>query len=129
MAGVRTVLGMLGALMLLAGGIWILQGLNVPGVLQSFMTSDITWTYRGVGFAAAGLIMLVWALRAPGAWRDVIGGLGALLAVLALIWILRDVGVLPGPNGRMETPVRGIVVFVIGAVLIFIGARGAKASV
>ncbi len=53
----------LGALCVLMGAVWILQGVNVlPG---SFMTGDITWSYRGGVLAAVGLAVLFVALRKP----------------------------------------------------------------
>ena len=50
----------LGALCILMGVVWILQGINVlPG---SFMTGDINWSYRGGVLAAAGLVLLAVSL-------------------------------------------------------------------
>jgi hypothetical protein len=50
----------LGALCVLVGVVWVLQGINVlPG---SFMTGDIEWSYRGGVLAAAGLVLLFIAL-------------------------------------------------------------------
>lgn len=50
-----------GALLLLMGGVWILQGLNVlPG---SFMTGDLDWAYRGSVLAIVGAALLVVCLR------------------------------------------------------------------
>jgi hypothetical protein len=47
----------LGALCVLMGGVWVLQGINVlPG---SFMTGNIEWSYRGGVLAAAGAVLLV----------------------------------------------------------------------
>jgi hypothetical protein len=46
----------LGALCVLMGFVWVLQGINVlPG---SFMTGNIEWSYRGGVLAAAGLVLL-----------------------------------------------------------------------
>lgn len=48
---------MVGALCVLMGCVWILQGVNVlPG---SFMTGNIEWSYRGGVLAAAGLVLLL----------------------------------------------------------------------
>lgn len=50
----------LGALCVLMGGVWVLQGINVlPG---SFMTGNIEWSYRGGVLAAAGAVLLVISL-------------------------------------------------------------------
>jgi heme/copper-type cytochrome/quinol oxidase subunit 4 len=128
MAGVKTTLGVLGLVMLIMGGIWVLQGLNVSWAPQSFMTADINWTYRGAAFAIAGLVLLLFGMR--GGWKNVLGGLGALLAVVGAIWVLQGFNVLPGMgmSGHMEWAMRGGVACVIGAALIFIGARGKSAA-
>ena len=55
--------GVLGALLILIGGIWILQGINVlPG---SFMTGQLKWAVYGAIAAAAGLGLLWTAIRRP----------------------------------------------------------------
>ena len=49
-------LASLGALAVVLGVIWMLQGLNVlPG---SFMTGDIKWAIYGAGLAAVGLFLI-----------------------------------------------------------------------
>jgi hypothetical protein len=130
MSGVRTVLGLLGLVLLFFGGIFILQGLNVSFAPQSYMTSDINWTYRGIGFALVGLLMVVGALRTPGGWKNLLGGLGALLAVFGVLWVLQGLNVLPGMgmSGHMEWAMRGGIAFAVGAALIFIGSRGKSAA-
>jgi hypothetical protein len=46
----------LGALCVLMGVVWVLQGINVlPG---SFMTGNIEWSYRGGVLAVAGIVLL-----------------------------------------------------------------------
>jgi len=48
-----------GALLVVFGTIWLLQGLNVlPG---SFMTGQIRWAVRGGIAAIAGIALLLWA--------------------------------------------------------------------
>ena len=130
MSGARTVFGLLGLVLLFFGTIFILQGLNVSFAPQSYMTSDIRWTYRGVGFDVVGLALLIFALRAPGGWRNLLGGVGAFLSVFGVIWVLQGLNVLPGMgmSGHMEWARNGGIAFVIGAVLIFVASRGAKAS-
>ena len=57
----RIILSIVGALMGLMGGVWILQGINIlPG---SFMTGDLQWAIYGAVLAVAGLALLVWANR------------------------------------------------------------------
>ena len=57
----RIVLNIVASLMVLAGVIWFLQGINVlPG---SFMTGQIRWAvYGGIAFAA-GIALLLLANR------------------------------------------------------------------
>jgi hypothetical protein len=51
------------AVLIVLGGIWILQGLNVlPG---SFMTGHIQWAIYGAILAVLGILLLVWTRRRP----------------------------------------------------------------
>lgn len=128
MAGFKAVLGVLSIVMLILGSIWILQGLKIPGVLESYMTGDIGWTYRGIGFDVAGLILLIFALR--DGWRNIAGGFGALLGVLGAIWMLQGLNVLPGMSmsGHNEWIMRGGTAFVVGAVLTFVSSLGGRSA-
>jgi hypothetical protein len=57
----RIALNVLGALLVLFGGVWFLQGINVlPG---SFMTGQIRWAVYGGIAVAAGIVVLVAANR------------------------------------------------------------------
>jgi hypothetical protein len=57
----KIALNILGVLLVLAGSIWFLQGINVlPG---SFMTGQTRWAVRGGIAAVAGIILLVAANR------------------------------------------------------------------
>ena len=57
----RTVGRVLGVLMVLSGGVWILQGINLlPG---SFMTGDPRWALRGLVLGVLGVILFVAASR------------------------------------------------------------------
>jgi hypothetical protein len=53
----RIVINVLGAILMLFGAIWFLQGINVlPG---SFMTGQIRWAvYGGIAFAAGVALLL-----------------------------------------------------------------------
>ncbi len=57
----RTAGKVLSALMVLAGFVWILQGINIlPG---SFMTGDPRWALRGAVMAVVGIVLFVIASR------------------------------------------------------------------
>lgn len=57
----KRVLSILGAILAVLGGVWILQGVNVlPG---SFMTGQIKWTVYGCCAVAVGLIMIFAATK------------------------------------------------------------------
>jgi hypothetical protein len=53
----RVALNVLGALLVLFGGVWFFQGINVlPG---SFMTGQIRWAVYGGIAVVAGVVVLV----------------------------------------------------------------------
>jgi uncharacterized protein (TIGR03382 family) len=57
----KTIWNVFGVLLILAGGIWFLQGINVlPG---SFMTGDPQWAVNGSITAAVGGLVLWWTNR------------------------------------------------------------------
>ena len=62
----RIVFVVLGVLILLAGGVWALQGAaSIPG---SFMSNDPTWLWIGAITAVLGLGVLtfgIWSRRTP----------------------------------------------------------------
>ena len=59
----RLVLIVLGAMLLLAGLVWMAQGLNLPFAPRSFMTADRAWLVIGALTALAGGVMVGWARR------------------------------------------------------------------
>jgi hypothetical protein len=60
----RMLMTIVGALLVLMGGVWILQGINVlPG---SFMTGQTKWATYGAIAAVAGVVLIVLARRAAG---------------------------------------------------------------
>lgn len=129
MSGAKGMFGVLGLLMIFIGSIWILQGMNVSWAPQSFMTSDIQWTYRGVGLVFIGLVLLLWAAR-RGGWRDVLGAVGALAAFIGAVLAAQATNVLPGMpvSGNMDWAMRGGIAFVVGVILIFVSARPGKSA-
>jgi hypothetical protein len=57
----KTVLAILGILLMLMGCVWCLQGINVlPG---SFMTGQLQWAVYGVFAVIAGGILLAYSRR------------------------------------------------------------------
>ena len=57
----KTFLRIIAALLILAGGVWFMQGINVlPG---SFMTGQIQWAIYGGIAVVAGIGLLVWSGR------------------------------------------------------------------
>ena len=57
----KIVLNVLGALLVLMGGVWFLQGINIlPG---SFMTGQIRWAIYGGIAIVAGILVLAAANR------------------------------------------------------------------
>lgn len=51
----------LGVLLILVGGVWILQGINIlPG---SFMTGQIEWAVYGALAAIVGVVLIVIGYR------------------------------------------------------------------
>jgi hypothetical protein len=56
----RVVSSLLGVLMVLLGGIWILQGLDVA-FRVGFMVGDPKWTLYGAVLAAVGVCQVVWS--------------------------------------------------------------------
>jgi hypothetical protein len=57
----RRVLGILGILLILAGGVFFLQGINVlPG---SSMTGDPQWAINGGIMIVVGVALILWGRR------------------------------------------------------------------
>lgn len=61
----RTAVMLVGAAMVLAGVVWLAQGLNLPFAPRSFMTADRSWTFIGAVVAVAGVVVIGWARRRP----------------------------------------------------------------
>jgi hypothetical protein len=58
----RRLMTLVGALAVLSGGVWMLQGMALlPG---SFMSGDPTWLWIGSVTAAVGLALVAWSRRA-----------------------------------------------------------------
>ena len=54
-------LRVLAVALIVVGGIWVLQGINVlPG---SFMTGQIQWAYRGAVAVVVGVVLLLFVRK------------------------------------------------------------------
>jgi len=64
----KRIIGPLGALLVVMGGIWILQGLNLAWgpLARSFMQNDRHWAVYGAILAIAGLGLIAWGYSKPG---------------------------------------------------------------
>lgn len=59
----RILFAVVGALLVLAGGVWFLQGVGIlPG---SFMTGQLRWALYGAIAIVLGVLLLVFARRRP----------------------------------------------------------------
>jgi hypothetical protein len=60
--------GAVGVLLVVMGGIWILQGLNLAWgpLARSFMQNDRHWAVYGAVLAVVGLGLIAWAYSKPG---------------------------------------------------------------
>ena len=65
----RAVSSLLGLLMVLMGGIWILQGFNIA-FLNSFMANDKQWALWGAILAAFGIDQIYWSNSLEKYYRD-----------------------------------------------------------
>ena len=54
----RTALVVLGFLVVLAGLVWMAQGLNLPFAPRSFMTADRAWVVIGALAVLAGTVLI-----------------------------------------------------------------------
>jgi hypothetical protein len=55
----RTFATVVGALLIVAGLVWLAQGLNLPFAPRSFMTADRVWAFIGAVTIVAGVTLLV----------------------------------------------------------------------
>lgn len=63
MGALKGILAIVGVAMILVGGLWALQGLDiVRWPASSFMLGDTVWTRNGVVVAVVGVV-LVWFAR------------------------------------------------------------------
>ncbi len=60
----RLVLLAIGVLLVLAGAVWIAQGLDLPFAPSSFMTADRTWVLIGAVTVLGGTVLIGWTRRA-----------------------------------------------------------------
>jgi uncharacterized membrane protein HdeD (DUF308 family) len=57
----KIILNIVASLLVLAGAVWFLQGINVlPG---SFMSGQTRWAINGAIAVAAGIVLFLWSNR------------------------------------------------------------------
>ena len=63
----KSISGPIGALLVVMGGIWILQGLNLAWgpLAKSFMQNDRHWAVYGTLLVIAGLCVIAWSYAKP----------------------------------------------------------------
>ncbi len=61
----RVTLLAIGVLLVLAGLVWVAQGMNLPFAPRSFMTSERSWVLIGAITAVAGGVLIGWARQRP----------------------------------------------------------------
>jgi hypothetical protein len=59
--GMRPFPLVLGVLLVLAGLVWVAQGLDLPFAPSSFMTADRAWVLIGAATVLAGAVCIGWA--------------------------------------------------------------------
>ena len=57
----RAISTLSGLLLIVAGGIWILQGLDIAFQAGSFMAGDPHWAFYGAIAVLVGLIQVAWS--------------------------------------------------------------------
>jgi hypothetical protein len=57
----RPILLVLGVLLIVAGAVWIAQGLDLPFAPTSFMTADRAWVLIGAITIVAGVVAVGWS--------------------------------------------------------------------
>ncbi len=65
----RAVSSLMGLLMIMMGGIWILQGFNIA-FLNSFMANDKQWALWGLILAGFGVAQIVWSNTRESYYKD-----------------------------------------------------------
>ena len=62
-AVMRVISSLIGVLMVLMGGVWILQGLNLAweSLSRSFMQGDQHWAFYGAIMLIVGVCEIVWS--------------------------------------------------------------------
>jgi hypothetical protein len=60
---VRTLLVVIGIVLILGGLVWIAQGLNLPFAPRSFMTADRAWIVIGAVAVLVGVVLIWRSLR------------------------------------------------------------------
>jgi hypothetical protein len=101
----RTVLAVVGVVLILIGFGWFLQGINVlPG---SFMTGQIRWAVYGGLAVVVGLSLAI----AFGTRRAIVNTVASILLLMGTVWFFQGINVLPGSfmTGQVRWAVYGVI--------------------
>jgi hypothetical protein len=101
----RTVLAVLGVLLILIGLGWFLQGIGVlPG---SFMTGQIRWAVYGGVAVVVGLGLAI----KFGTRRVIVNTVASILLLMGTIWFFQGINVLPGSfmTGQIRWAIYGAI--------------------
>lgn len=131
MKTIKRILIILGVLLILAGGVFFLQGMNVITV-RSFMRNNPDWVLYGGAMVVVGVVLLaiVNRFRFPLKAISRVGAilltiLGILVVLAGLVWFLQGINVLPGSRmtGQIQWAINGGIAMVVGGVMIAIANR------
>lgn len=122
----KSILLILGILLILAGGVFFLQGINVITV-RSFMRGDPNWAWYGAGMVVVGVVLVAVSnrLRIPKIVKSLatlaLSILGILVFLAGLVWFLQGINVLPGSvmTGQIQWAINGGIAMIAGAGLVF----------
>lgn len=124
---IKNIVVILAVLLILAGGAFFLQGLNIITV-PSFMRGNRDWVLYGGGMVIVGVVLLFFAnrFRIPKAVKRVtalvVTIVGILVVLAGLVWFLQGINILPGSRmtGQIQWAINGGIAIVVGVVMIAI---------
>ena len=119
----RGMVGLIGIVATLVGVVIVVRGMaSTAEGHEKFVT------YGAVAIVI-GLLLEVWMTHAIGAAHNIFGSFGVLLILIGGIWVLQGLRLFPGTymEGDMHWSYRGGVVVVLGAIMLLLAGRKARA--